>query len=391
MPSNKTVVIVGASYSGIEVAHSILKEISGTKVVLVNPSRDFYFNIAAPRILAKPSAIAPEKYILPIEKQFERYSSSSFEFVHGTATSIDKEAKTVSVEGSESRVIAYDYLVIASGSTTRSTTGESGIIAPLKPTAADDLGATIKKTQDAIQNARSIIIGGGGPIGVEFAGELAEASSKGKQDKSITLVSATKQLIPTLKSSAGTAAQQILQSNGVKVLTQRRVEKAEHDATSGKWTVTLDGDEAIEADIYISTTGVIPNNKFIPSELLTNDGWVEVDDGFRVKSSADSDNTDAAPLPIYAVGDITKYNARLLLRVAGQTPILVANLKADILKQGKRLTYKSSPNIDTMVVPVGSSTGTGQIFGWVLWGFLVALMKGRDFFLSRAPSFIAPK
>lgn len=391
MSSDPTVVIVGGSYSGIEVAHSILKEISGTKVVLINPSRNLYFNVAAPRILAKPSAIAPEKYSLPFEKQFEKHSSSSFEFVHGIATSIDKGAKTVSVEGSESRIIAYDYLVIASGSTTSSTVGQSGIVAPFKPTATDDLDATIKKTQDAIVSAKSIIIGGGGPVGVEFAGEIAEASSRSNGEKSITLVSATKQLLPVLKASAGKAAQQLLQSKGVKVLAQRRVEKAEHDATSGKWTVTLDGDEVIEADIYISTTGVIPNNQFIPPEFLTSAGWVEVDDGFRVKSNTDSDKEGASPLPIYAIGDITKHDARLLLSVAGQTPILVANLKADILKQGKRLTYTPSTSIDTMLVPVGASTGTGQIYGWVVWGFLVGLMKGRDFLVWKAPSLIAAK
>lgn len=389
MSSNPTVVIIGASYSGIEVAHSILKEIQATKVVLINPSRKLYFNIAAPRILAKPSAIPPEKYLLPIEERFESHPSSSFEFVHGTATSIDKDAKTVSVEGSASQLIAYDYLVIASGSTTLSTSGQSGIVAPFKPTATDDLDSTIKKTQDAIANAKSIVIGGAGPVGVEFAGEVAEAAA-GDKEKSIALVSATKQLLPILKPSAGAAAEKILQSKGVKILAPRMVEKAEHDAASNKWSVTLDGDEVIETDVYISTTGVIPNNKFIPPEFLNSDGWVEVDDGFRVKSSADPDNKSSSPLPIYAVGDITSHDARLLLRVAGQTPVLVANLKADILKEGKRLTYTPSTST-TILVPVGESTGTGELYGWVPWGFLVGAMKGRDFFISRAPSYVAAK
>lgn len=34
----KTVVIIGASWSGINVAHGLLKEVPNAKVVLVNPS-----------------------------------------------------------------------------------------------------------------------------------------------------------------------------------------------------------------------------------------------------------------------------------------------------------------------------------------------------------------
>ena len=390
MSSKSTVVIIGASYSGIEVAHSILKEISTAKVVLINPSRELYFNVAAPRILAKPTAIAPEKYLLSIEKKFEHYPDSSFEFMHGTATSLDKEAKTVTVEASESRTISFDYLVIASGSTSPSTIGQSGILAPFKPTASGDLSATIKETQDAIAGAKSIIIGGGGPVGVEFAGEIAEAASGTNGGKSITLVSASKQLLSGLKPSAGAAAEQILRSKGVKILASRKVEKAEHNTTSNKWNVTLDGDEVIEADVYVSTTGVIPNNKFIPREFLSSNGWVEVDSEFRVKSNQTSGDKSASPLPIYAVGDITAYDQRLLSRIAGQTPVVVANLKADISKGGKRLTYTSNPS-PMMVVPVGKSTGTGQLFGWVPWGFLVSIVKGKDFFVSKAPSMISAK
>ena len=52
-----TVAIIGASYAGLHIAHSLLT-VPDVKVVLVNPSTVFYWNIAAPRIVAKAKADA---------------------------------------------------------------------------------------------------------------------------------------------------------------------------------------------------------------------------------------------------------------------------------------------------------------------------------------------
>jgi hypothetical protein len=37
-----------------------------------------------------------------------------------------------------------------------------------------------------------------------------------------------------------------------------------------------------------------------------------------------------------------------------------------------------------MVVPVGEGGGTGQLFGMVPFSFMVKMIKGRDFFISKA-------
>src|SRR5437016_510178 len=98
MEPKTTVVIIGGSYSGIGTAHAILKGISGVKVVLVAPSKKVYYNVAAPRVLAKPNAIAPEKYLFSIDTLFKKYPSNLFKFVQGAAKSIDDEAKTIAVQ-----------------------------------------------------------------------------------------------------------------------------------------------------------------------------------------------------------------------------------------------------------------------------------------------------
>ena len=51
------VIIIGGSYAGTKVAHKVLADIPQAKVTLIDPSDVFYFNIASPRVLAKPKEI----------------------------------------------------------------------------------------------------------------------------------------------------------------------------------------------------------------------------------------------------------------------------------------------------------------------------------------------
>ncbi|OKL64614.1 hypothetical protein UA08_00568 [Talaromyces atroroseus] len=377
MPS-KTVVVVGASWAGINVAHGLLKEVPDAKVVLVNPSDEFFFNIASPRVIAKPGDIAREKYLYQIVSLFEKYPNrkNAFDFVLGKAVSIDLEGKKVSVaENATTTDLAYDYLVIASGSTSNATTGTASLKVPFKAAQeGGQLESEIKAAQEAIKSAKSIIIGGAGAVGVEFAGEITDAYP----DTKVTLVTNTDSVLPILKASPRQKAAKILKSKGVEVLTGKTVQAAELDAATNKWTVTLADGEVLSADAYISTTGSVPNNDFIPASLLNESGWVEVDAHFKVAS------TDS----VYAVGDITHYSARLTSRIAGQVSVLVSNLKADITGKGKRAAYDSNQTL-MMLVPIGKSSGTGQIGGFTAPGFMVLLVKGRDYFTGSGMKFVA--
>ncbi|EEQ89374.1 uncharacterized protein BDCG_04494 [Blastomyces dermatitidis ER-3] len=387
MEPTKSIVIIGASWAGVKTAHAILKSIPDVRVILVNPSSKHFFNIAAPRILAKPEAFNPDQYIHSIPELFQEYDTKLVSFVQGAARSIDVDGKTVTVAATgsedmepEDLVISFDYLVIASGSTTSATMGQDSILAPFKTTGSDDIQSTIEQTQKTIAEAKSIIIGGAGAAGVEFTGELGEAFQD-KKDKSITLLTQTDRILPDLKPAVSRKANDILSNLGVNVRTSAIVTSASQDSSSKKWAITLGSGETLTADAYIATTGVIPNSDFVPTDLKTGEGWVPVDAEFRVQKK---DGKHGEKLPIYAVGDITTHTPRMLLTIAGQVPILVGNLKADIEKsEGKRPQYSTSDKV-LMLVPIGARTGTGQLWFFVVWGWLVALLKGRDYFLSRA-------
>jgi NADH dehydrogenase FAD-containing subunit len=374
------IVIVGASYAGLSIAHSVL-ELPNVKVVLINPATTFYWNIAAPRIVAKANAFKSEQYLLSIADAFIKHPAEKFEFIPGTATAIDAAAKTVSVtpKQGDARLVSYDHLVIASGSTTPSTTGEiTGFSIPFKQSNRDDVKQLIEAAQQRITTAKEIVIGGAGPIGVELAGELAEAVEQTGSSATITLVSATDRVLPMLKSSGSSAAAKMLTQKKVKVITSTRVTGAE--ASGDAWTVSLDNGEKISADLYIPTTGVVPNNSFIPEQFLDKDGWVKVNREMRVESTEN----------IYAAGDITNNSMRLSFKAAEQAGVAANNLKADIVGKGERKTFDQGESI-MMVVPVGESGGTGQIFGFTPFSFMVKMIKGKDYFISKAAPMVAGK
>lgn len=400
--TTKTILIIGGSYAGIGLAQRLLKQnLAGTKlkVTIVNPTESFYFNVASPRIIAKPDFFKQEAYILSIPELFAKYGSDRFELVVGKATSIEtggKKSVTVEEKGSSNpKEVEYDYLVLASGSTTPSMTGSgsNSVRVPFKASGDDGLLTQIKDAQAIFKDARSVVIGGGGPVAVEFAGELAEAfATDKKQDTQITIISASDGVgvLPLLKPAAQVNAAKILKSKSVKIIPGTKVVQSTQDAPSKKWTITLSNGETLTADAYVAAIGVIPNNEYIPASFLNDEGFVRVDDQFRVLTSSPSSSDKAPAEGIYAIGDITQHSYRVVSRIEKQTKAIVANLKADILGgSNKRATgYDPEKESLILVVPVGQGQGTGQIGSWVLFSLIVALVKGKDFLTGRVKSIL---
>ena len=377
---SKQVVVIGGSYAGTGVCHGLLRQLSNIKVTLINPSNEYYFNVASPRLLVKPDLIPRDKYLFSISDAFKKYPAESFHFVQGKASEIDTQNKLVKLED-DAPDVPYDYLVITSGSTTPATIGRDSFPAPFKAPVDGGLGSAIDRTQSAIQSAKSVIIGGAGPVGVEFAGEIVEAYGEGKKD--VTLISGTDRVLPGLVDSGRDAAEQILHDKGIALKTGCLIERVAHDDETKQWSVVLSSGETLTADLYVSAMGPIPNNEFIPPSLLNEQGWVDVDRHLRAKNTHGE-----AEANIYAVGDITSHKERLLLRVAPQVSVAVANLKRDITGQGQLDSFLPEEQRNVMIVPIGRSTGTGMLAGWRVWGFMVSFMKGRHYFLGRAASYI---
>ncbi|KAG2421597.1 hypothetical protein HFD88_005572 [Aspergillus terreus] len=374
------IVIIGASFAGIPIAHSLLEDVT-CEVILINPSPTFYYTVASPRIMAKPTAFHTEDYLIPIRSTFDRYSPDSFDSVEGRVRSIELDQHSVTLDNGAS--IPFDYLVISSGSTTQSTVRED-VPVPFKQSNLHNMETLIKNAPDAISSASSIVNGGAGPIGVELAGEIAEAAEQRGEIVEITIVFASHTALPMLKDSASKAAESLLAQKKVRLIRSCKVTSACMSTDNKIWDITLGSGDQITADLYIPTTGVVPNNSFIPRELLDDGGWVKVNSELRVLIDHDEQH------PIYAAGDITNNSMRLAFKAAEQAAVVAANIKNDILGHNlktKRRVYDQGKSV-VMVVPVGASGGTGQLLGATLWSFMVKYLKSSDFFISKALSMI---
>lgn len=392
----KNIVVLGGSYGGVSTAHYILKHVipqlpekETYQVVLVSASACVLCRPACPRALISDDMFNQEKLFVSIPKVFEQYPKDSFRFVHGAATELDHVGRTVSVSLEDSNIenISFYALVIATGASTPSPLlGLNGNEEFLRQSWAE-----FRKT---LPSAKKIIIAGGGPAGIETAGELGEYLNgragwfAGKLENpkvTITVVTSGSKILPCLRADIASKAENLLAKVGVTVVKNARVRSVEPvgagaESVGSKATITLEDGTALEADLYIPATGTIPNTKFISKELLASDG--------RVDTNASTLRVDKAGPRVYAVGDVASAARPAVHFILEAVPVLCANIRRDLLSAsngdtsptGEDRAFKEDTR-ETQMVPIGKSKGVGAAMGYALPSFLVWLIKGRDYWL----------
>ncbi|UQC78999.1 uncharacterized protein CLUP02_04478 [Colletotrichum lupini] len=389
--SKKLIVILGSSYGGLSTAHYLLKHAipalpSATdfKVVLVSPSAEVMCRPACPRALISDDMFPQDKLFVDIPSVFKQYDSESFLFIQGTATSLRHGERTVSVTPkvkSDPITLSYHALVVATGASTRS---------PLLGLDSDS--ESLRKSwadfRETLPKARSIVVVGGGPAGVETAGELGEYLNGRKSQRPkvpITLVSSAPEILPALRPAIARKAEGYLAQVGVTVLKGVRVKdvvpaEAGITGVTTNAMVTLDSGKTIEAELYIPATGTRPNTSFIDNDLLLFDG--------RVNTNPLTLRVDPAGPRVYAIGDASSFARPSIHNILSAVPVMCANIKRDLLLASESPESASDKDRlfeedvrETQLVPVGKSKGVGVAMGYQLPSFMVWMIKGRDYWL----------
>lgn len=139
----------------------------------------------------------------------------------------------------------------------------------------------------------SLVIVGGGAVGVEFAYLF---NAYGVQ---VTVVELLPHLLPREDEEVGRALERSFQKQGIRVLTGARVTGAQVGEEGVRLTVQVDGrTETLQAEKALVAVGIRPNTQGIGLEevgvALDSQGFIRVDD--RMRTSVPG---------IYAVGDVT--------------------------------------------------------------------------------------
>ncbi|KFY81286.1 hypothetical protein V500_11547 [Pseudogymnoascus sp. VKM F-4518 (FW-2643)] len=387
----KNVVIVGGSFAGLSAAHYFLRHIlpslpykDNYHVNIVDTSKDFMFRFAATRAVASAKLMQTSNFFFPIADAFLQYNPKSYTFVHAKAISVDTVTRTITFEhgvsGLESQKLSYDALVIATGTRTPSP------MLSLQST-REGVDDALKENHKRLQYARTILVAGGGPTGVETAGELGEhlngrtywfLSKLQNPRTKITLLSGGKKILPRLRPTIAKQAEKYLAQVGVEVIHGIRVDSYKEN-DDGTTTALLDNGEALTTDIYIPAAGVEPNTEWLPQALLNERGYI--------KTNKVTLRVDEAGPRVYALGDVGSYTHGGVLDIYDAVPVALANMKRDLLAatisenaipEGKDLLYR--PNLtETQIVPIGRSKGVGAFRGWRLPSLVVWFIKGRKY------------
>ncbi|KAF1944222.1 FAD/NAD(P)-binding domain-containing protein [Clathrospora elynae] len=394
--STETILILGGSFAGISAAHFAFKHVlpqlpkkEGVtyNVTLVNPSKDLWWRLAAPRESVSKQLMPSDKTFYPIEPAFT-YAFPKFKFVQGSATHVDPAGQTVSVEtvSEEQQLIPYAALVIATGFTTPS---------PLFTQTTDRkaLEKVHVAFQEGLKSAKTIVIGGGGPVGVETAGEVAEilngrpgfmASAPKNPKARVTLVCGDKKLLPLLRPAIGQTAEQFLKRLGCDVMYNNRIVGSTKmgEEEGAKTKVELSNGEFIEADIYIDATGSRPNTGFLPKE------WLDTRNRLACNPKTLRVEHESAGPRVYTVGDVGSYTRGGLIDLADAVPVAMTNLKNDLLAHLTGEAHKGDRHYtanlkEQQICPIGTQKGVGAFGGFRVPSQMVWMIKGRDYMIGQ--------
>lgn len=383
------VVIVGGGFAGIAAARSLRK--ANVRITLIdkNPYSTFQpllYQVATSTL--NPGDIT--YYLRAIQS-----GQSNLSVELGEVTAMDHAAKTVTVDGVN--VIAYDYLVIATGVAANyfGIPGAQENALPLytRRHALDVrdriqglLDATAKRENSKIR----MIVVGGGPTGVETAGALAEMRNKdipvlfpeiGADGIEVVLVDMADRLLGPFDPKSSAYTKKALENRGVKLMFGTAVKEVRKDGVVV--TPVSGGDETfLEAAVVLWASGVgVP--EAVKSWGLPQNarGRILVDDRLQV---------DGFPY-VFAAGDVASIGERglpQLAQPAKQTGRHIGKvIRAELGEKKDPGSFKYK-DLGIMAT-IGRAAAVAEIKhfprmkgfpGWMTWNMvhIATLMGGRN-------------
>ena len=260
------IVIIGGGFAGIAAAHALRK--ADAEVLLIDRRNHHIFQPLLYQVAT--SILAPADIAVPIRQLEVKQRNLSVLLAEVVGISLAERTVEASASGVGSRKIPFDFLVVAPGMRTsyfghdefsRHAPGLKSLsdaeTIRTKVLAAFEMAATL---DDGVERARQMtfVLVGAGPAGVELAGSLAylvNVTLRGNFRRidtataRIILLDGAKRILPTFDESLSRKVTQRLESLGVKVVTDVKVEAVDNDGV-------LAGGNRIRSATVLWTAGV---------------------------------------------------------------------------------------------------------------------------------------
>ncbi|MGH8461159.1 MAG: NAD(P)/FAD-dependent oxidoreductase [Stenotrophobium sp.] len=395
IPDQPHVVIVGGGFAGLNAAKRLGR--AGCRVTLLDKRN---FQLFQPLLYeVATGSLPPGDIAIPQRVVLRKYAS--VRVIQATAYDLDPARRVLMHEHGE---LHYDTLIVGTG-VKHSYFGKDQWkpFAPGLKTVehAIEIRHKIFKafelaevTEDPVKRAQlmTFVIVGGGPTGVELAGAIGEMAHKtlvkdfraiNPRDTKIILVEGANGVLPVYCDKLRAAAQRSLETLGVTVLTDTRVE----DIGDGYVRIKHgDASETIACGTVLWAAGVTASAF---GQIVAERSGAQRDRGGRVLVNPD------CSLPghdnIFVVGDLAKltdaagHDVPGLAQGAMQEGDYVARLLL-ARAQGKTLKPFKYRNLGSMAV-IGMNHAVGDLgfvkvsgmIGWFIWAFVhVASLVGPE-------------
>jgi NADH dehydrogenase len=366
MPKN--ILIVGGGFGGLETALSLKNLLpSSARITLIDRSEYHSFipsihEVVSGTVRARDIQI-PLALILGL---------AGIDFVHDEVLSLDVKSKKVFTS---SQSLDYDYLVLSTGVENNfyGVHGAESFSHRFRsPEDAERIHTDLCSLTGNGSQSCSIVIAGGGPEGVEVAGEVLDLISDRRHlhdlisgRLTLKLIDGQDNLLPGFPVRGRELAREYLLRKGVTILTGHHIVEVREKS------VILDSGVEHGMSILIWTGGIQPT-RLIQELPLAKDpnGWLKVTD--RLHSPDDE--------YVYGIGDVISIYAndtplpltRLAHHALDQALVASKNIHSHLLGRGQ-VGY--SPKNKPQLVSLGREMGICKYQDRVLSGQWVVLLK----------------
>ncbi len=384
------VLIIGGGFGGLEVAN----QLKDKPVDVLMLDKHNYHTFQPLLYQVATGGLEAESIAFSLRKNFADQKNFRFRIAEVFKVNADKNSVTTSIGE-----IDYDYLVIATGSTTNFFGNKEieKFAMPMKsiPEALNLRYLILQNLEEAVRTPSkedrepllSFVLVGAGPTGVELAGALAELRNHiltkdypelKKEEMKVYLVDFLPKVLGPFSESASKAAKDFLTKMGVEVLLNVKVES--YDGNE----IKFEGGKSIRTKNVIwsaGVMGVVPEG--IAKENIERGNRLSVDTINRVKGTEN----------VFAIGDVAAM-------ITDETPKGHPGVAQVAIQQGKHVgknimhiingepTEPFKYNDKGSLATIGRNKAVADLgkirfqgfFAWLVWMFvhLISLLGGRN-------------